>query len=89
MDGRKGDRWTVKPSSVQLGYTLVDTLWVRLEGKGNICRHLGWFLAGAFLYVGFVFEPLGGKRRWGSLQVCYTKGNVFYSLKGPVPALYN
>ena len=74
-------------------YNLDTPWWIlfgyALEEKGNICRHLGWFLAGAFLYVGFVFEPLGGKRRWGSLQVCYTKGNVFYSLKGPVPALYN
>ena len=23
------------------------------------------------------------------MQVCYTKGNVFYSLKGPLPPLYN
>ena len=35
MDGRKGDRWTVKPSSVQPGYTLVGTLWVRLGGRGQ------------------------------------------------------
>ena len=34
-------------------------------------------------------ESLGGKRKWGSVQVCYTKGNVFYSLKGPLPPLYN
>ena len=48
MDGRKGDRWTVKPSSVQPGYTLVDTLWVRLGGRGQYLQ-ASWMVLGRHL----------------------------------------
>ena len=66
MDGRKGDRWTLKPSSVQPGYTLVDTLWVRLGGRGQYLQ-ASWLVVSRHLscMLDFVWYLLAGKEGRG------------------------
>ena len=54
MDGRAGDRWTVKPSSVQPGYTLVGALWVRLGERGQYLQ-ASWLVISSHLSCMLVF----------------------------------
>ena len=66
MDGRAGDRWTVKPSSVQPGYTLVGALWVRLGERGQYLQ-ASWLVISSHLscMLDFFWYLLAGKEaRW-------------------------
>ena len=72
MDGRAGDRWTVKPSSVQPGYTLVGALWVRLGERGQYLQ-ASWLVISSHLscMLFFFLVSLGGKSSTMALSYVY------------------